>query len=246
MSVTEHLDDPRRRLLIRALSLTALAGAGAPGHALGASLLGRRPGPLPEGQSIFRQSGAVLVNGQQASDDSRIAIGDTVSVGEGGELVFVVGSNAMILRGGSELTIQPRANAEGGEAPAIGGLLLKKGRLLSVSRFTPMRVQTELASIAIGGNGFYVESDPERTYFCTCYGTAEVRPVVDLQVKESVVSEHHDKPLYILPKAGSGDLIRNASFIDHADMELALIEAVAGRATPFNFPDDYAAPRRRY
>ncbi len=246
MGQATHLDDPRRRLLVGALSLAALAGTSAANPAAAASWLGRRPGPLPPGQSIFRYSGTVQVNGQPAKDDSRIAVGDTVSVSEGGELVFIVGSNAMILRGGSELTIQPRAKAEADEAPVIGGLLLKQGKLLSVSRFTPMRVQTAAASIAIGGNGFYVESDPERSYFCTCYGTAEVRAVADMQVKESVVSEHHDKPLYILPKAGNAALIRNAPFIDHADMELALIEAVAGRATPFNFPDDYAAPRRRY
>jgi hypothetical protein len=152
----------------------------------------------------------------------------------------------MILRGGSELAIQPRAGMADGEPPAIGGLVLSKGKLLSVSRFTPMQVQTQAARIAIGGNGFYVESDPERTYFCTCYGTAEVRAAIDARVKESVVSEHHDRPLYILPKAGDGKLIRNAPFVDHSDMELALIEAVAGRATPFTFPDAYAAPRRRY
>jgi hypothetical protein len=241
---SDHLDDPRRRLLIGALSLAAMAVPG--GLAQGGPLLGRRPGPLPAGQSIFSQSGAVLVNGKPAGDSSRIAVGDTVVVSDGGELVFIVNSNAMILRGGSELVIQPRAGMAADEAPAIGGLLLKQGKLLSVSRFTPMRVQTAAANIAIGGNGFYLESDAERTYFCTCYGTADVRAAIDAQARETVVSEHHDKPLYILPKAGDGRPIRNAPFVDHTDMELALIEAVAGRATPFTFPDDYAAPRRRY
>ncbi len=242
MGNSDHIDDPRRRLLIGALSLAALGGP-----AQAASLFGRRPGPLPEGQSIFRQSGTVLVNGQATSDSSRIAVGDTLSVADGGELVFIVNGHAMILRGGSELVIQARSGVEPGEAQAIGGLKLNKGKLLSVSRFNPMRVQTAAASIAIGGNGFYLESDPERTYFCTCYGSSEVRAVADMQVTESVVSEHHDRPLYVLPKAEGGKLIRSAPFVDHTDMELALIEAVAGRATPFNFPNDsYAAPRRRY
>jgi hypothetical protein len=242
MGKPEHLDDPRRRLLIGALSLAALAGP-----AQASSLLGRRPGPLPEGQSIFRMEGMVLVNGKAVTDSSRIVAGDTVAVPQGGELVFIVNGHAMILRGGSELLIQARSGAEPGDANAIGGLRLNQGKLLSVSRFNPMRVQTAAASIAIGGNGFYLESDPERTYFCTCYGSAEVAAVADKRVAQSVVSEHHDQPLYILPKAGDGKLIRNAPFIDHTDLELALIEAVAGRATPFNFPDDsYAAPRRRY
>lgn len=240
----DHLDDPRRRLLIGALSLAAMAVPG--GVAQGGPLLGRRPGPLPTGQSIFSQSGAVLINGQPASGSSRIAVGDTVVVPEGGQLVFIVNSNAMILRGGSELAILPRPGAGAGEAPAIGGLVLNRGKLLSVSRFMPMRVQTTAANIAIGGNGFYLESDAQRTYFCTCYGTAEVSAAIDAQARQSVVSEHHDQPLYILPKAGDGRYIRNAPFVDHTDMELALIEAVAGRATPFAFPDDYAAPRRRY
>ncbi len=244
MGQSDHLDDPRRRQLIKALALAALAVPGAAASA--GPLLGRRPGPLPAGQSIFRQSGTVLINGQAATDSSRIAVGDKLSVSDDGELVFIVNSHAMILRGGSELAIVPRAGMGADEAPAIGGLVLERGKLLSVSRFTPMRVQTAAASIAIGGNGFYMESDPERTYFCTCYGTADVRAARDAQVSAAVVSEHHDRPLYVLPKAGNGALIRNAPFVDHTDMELALIEAVAGRATPFTFANDYAAPRRRY
>jgi len=61
------------------------------------------------------------------------------------------------------------------------------------------------------------------------------------------VSQHHDKPLYILANATPGESIRRAPFINHTDQELMLIESLVGRTPPFVFPiDSYTAPRRDY
>lgn len=110
-----------------------------------------------------------------------------------------------------------------------------------------MTVHTLTATIGIRGTGFYVEADPELTYFCTCYGETSVQSTVDPESKTSVVATHHDRPLYIAKSAERGQHIRNAPFVNHTDQELALIEALVGRSTPFVFSNDaYTAPRRNY
>ena len=47
---------------------------------------------------------------------------------------------------------------------------------------------TKNASIGIRGTGVYMESDPEQTYFCTCYGPADVTATDDPTSQETVVS----------------------------------------------------------
>jgi len=41
----------------------------------------------------------------------------------------------------------------------------------------------------IRGTGVYTETDPEQTYFCTCYGVAEVAANNDPSSKETVVRD---------------------------------------------------------
>ena len=114
-----------------------------------------------------------------------------------------------------------------------------------MSRHSPMQVHTATATIGIRGTGFYVESDPEQTYFCTCYGTTDVAASADPASNTTVVSYHHDRPLYIVKGQAQGNNIRNAPFINHTDQELTLIEALVGRTPPFVFANDaYSAPRR--
>lgn len=254
----KHLDeaeDPRRRLLMQALA-AGLFSAGLPGNcALAAGIFGSRPAKLPAGQSIYRISGQAMVNGKEATLETRINPGDTVQTAKDSEIIFVVNTHAMILRGDSHLVIETerKKTAEkkaGDQSPAsllITGLRILTGKLLSVSRNTPMQVRTATASLGIRGTGFYVESDPALTYFCTCYGTTDVAASADPESKTTVESKHHDRPLYIVNDAERGKSIRNAPFINHTDQELAVIEALVGRTTPFVFENDaYSVPRRDY
>ena len=242
----DKVEDPRRRLLIQALA-AGLFSAGLPGaNALAASIFGSRPAKLPAGQSIYRISGQATVNGQEVTLETQVNPGDTVQTAKDSELIFVVnGNHSMILRADSHLVIESEKNASG--LLLVNGLRLLTGRLLSVSRNLQMRVNTPTATIGIRGTGFYVESDPELTYFCTCYGTTDVAANADQESKTTVESKHHDRPLYIVKDAGQGKNLRDAPFINHTDQELALIEALVGRTTPFVFDNDsYSAPRRDY
>lgn len=232
-------DDPRRRLLVRALAGGLLASPWLDAaHA--ADLLGARPTKLPPGQSIYRVDGKVLVNGQVAAADTRIAANDVIETAPGSEIVFVVGANALLVRGDSRVALKAPA-----PAAALAGIEVLKGKLLTV--FAPgesRRIVTSTATIGIRGTGFYIEADPQQTYFCTCYGVTDVVANKDPQSTDTVAASHHDKPLYIVADGPAGRNIRRAPFINHTDQELMLIETLVGRTLPFVFPgSQYNTPR---
>jgi hypothetical protein len=237
-------EDPRRRLLLQALA-AGLFSAGVPGSQAQAQIFGRPPEKLPPGQSIYRLTGDATVNGSAATMQTSIGPNDTVETGRGSEIVFAVGENAFILRDRSRVTLE----AEQQRSFLLFGMRLLTGALLSVfpTRGQRTRITTATATIGIRGTGFYLESDPEQTYFCTCYGVAEVEANKDPESKDTVVSKKHDRPLYIVADAKPGESIRDAPFINHTDQELMLIETLVGRVPPYVFPrDSYRAPRRQY
>lgn len=244
MARNREADDPRRRTLIGALTL-GLLGPGLWTPDAAGQLFGDRPGRLASNRSIYRLRGDVTVNGAAATLQTTIRPGDTVKTGRGAEVIFVVGGQSMIMREGSTLTIEKEEQQQ--ESLLVRGLRLVSGALLNVSRDQKMAVRTANASIGIRGTGFYVEAEPERTYFCTCYGVTDVASTSDPESRDTISASHHDRPVYVVNDAPRGKRIRNAPFINHTDQELALIEALVGREPPFVFPkDSYGGPRREY
>lgn len=241
----DDIDDPRRQILVQALAAGLLGSALSPAQAITFGLFGSKPGKLPAGQSIYGLTGNVSVNDESATLSTRIKAGDTVQTGANSEIVFVVDSHSMILRSDSRLVIEQPDSAV--TSAIIGGLRMLTGKLLSVSRNANMRVTSSTATIGIRGTGFYIEADPERTYFCTCYGVTDIEANADPQSRETVAAKRHDRPLYIVADGSAGNNIRNAPFINHTDQELALIETLVGRKTPFVFSGStYTGPRRTY
>src|SRR4051794_10196672 len=245
----DDTEDPRRRIVVQALTSWMVALGFPGGIAAAAGVLGSSPSVLSPNKSIYRLAGAVTVNGIPATMDTRIMPGDTVQTGKDGEIVFVVGGTSMILRADSNVVLDPAPkDAPSAVASLISGLRLITGKLLSVhGKGRPVRLQTVVATIGIRGTGVYMESDPEQSYICTCYGVTDISAINDSESKETVSASHHDRPLYILGKAQPGNSIRRAPFINHTDQELMLIESLVGRTPPFVFPgNQYNAPRRDY
>ena len=237
-------DDPRRRTLIRMLAAGFFTGISTEASDAFAQILGNPPGKLPPGRSIYRVSGDVQVDGKPATIETKVAGGSTIKTGSGSEVVYAVGQSAYIARANTEIVIQ----SPGTDSAIVSGLRLLAGKLLSVfPTGRPVQLQTRVASIGIRGTGVYMEADPEQTYFCTCYGVADISANNDPESKETVAATHHDRPLYILGNEQKGKNIRNAPFINHTDQELMLIETLVGRQPPFVFPkSDYTGPRRNY
>jgi len=242
MSRFDEADDPRRRLLIQALAAGAFATV-APSRHSEASVFGDVPRQMPAGRSIYRLNGDVRVNNKPATIETVIRPNDTVETSPGGEIVFVVGKDSYILRGGSRLVLQ----ADKAESSIASTLRILAGRILAVFGRGAHRIETTTAVVGIRGTGIYAEADPEQTYFCTCYGLADIAATKDKTSRETVQSKHHDRPLYILANAPAGKNLRRAPMINHTDTELTLVETLVGRTPPFVFPgDDYKAPRREY
>ena len=233
MNRNNEAADQQRRRLVQGLA-AAMLGMMLPAvKAIAATFA--PPAKLPETQSVYRVSGRAWVNGNRADTNTSIKPGDTVKTSKDGEIVFVVGDHAMLLRGGSHLVIEPHENSALGSL-LIGGLRLFAGKLLSVSRNKGLRIQTPNATIGIRGTGVYLEAGPDRTYFCDCYGEVDVVANSDATSKETVTSSHHDKPLYIYGKGQPGQCIHAANRLaqpNHTDEELMLAEALVGRVPPF-------------
>lgn len=234
-------DDPRRRLLLQALAAGFFA-TGLPIASTIAGPFGSIPGKLPPERSIYRLSGRVLVNGKPADAATRIGPRDTIETAAGAEIVFAVGPDAYILRGGSKLVLATQP----GQSEVANLLRVLAGKVLAVFGRGVHNIETPTATLGIRGTGVYIEGDPEQTYLCICYGSAALAARNNRDSHETIVSKHHDAR-YILNQAATGQYIRPAPFINHTDVELMLIEALVGRTPPFAFPrDDYAAPRRGY
>ncbi len=237
---TEKLVAKRRAFLVRALAGGLFAGGGlwSGNRIAGAQVLGRVPKPLANGQSIYDVTGPVMVNGKLITRDARIGPNDTVETGKGARAIFVVGSDAFLLRADSRLEMK-------GNDTFVNLLRLITGALLSVYGGGPRTVAGPNAIVGIRGTGLYVETEPDLTYVCTCYGETDIAAADDSTVTERIVSVHHDAPRYVLAQPDKGRRIVPAPFKNHDDLELMLIESLVGRTPPFSlFDESYGSPRR--
>jgi hypothetical protein len=112
------------------------------------------------------------------------------------------------------------------------------GKILSVfGKNSGRSIQTSTATIGIRGTGCYIEDEgtgaKARTYFCLCYGTAELVPKAAPQEVETYTTTHHDKPMYVHNDMAMTKMMVPAEVINHTDEELTLLEGLVGRVTPF-------------
>ena len=110
-------------------------------------------------------------------------------------------------------------------------LRLTTGRLLGVfGKGGDRRIITPSAAIGIRGTGAYIESEQDRSYFCLCYGSAEIAST-DGAARDAYSTRHHDSPRYIYGD-GRANAIVPASVANHTDEELIMLEALTGRLAP--------------
>lgn len=243
MSGRNEPDDPRRRVLVQALAAGPyLLGAGTTfAQSDGDGLFGKIPEKLPATRSFYSVDGNVQVNGKLAQLTTRVNANDQVTVEHGGRATFVVGKDAFMLQDEADLTLSGTSNV------VVDGLRLLSGKLLSVFGKSRHQLNTPSATIGIRGTGIYTEAEPGRSYICTCYGITTLAATDDPSSAETIESRHHDAPRYILAAGNSGQRIQPAPFKNRSDMELALLEALVGRETPFGFAfDQYGLRRKTY
>lgn len=207
----------RRRLLT-----TLLAGGAAAPLAFDALVREALARDSRTGLRGFR--GDVSINGAPANFNTEIRPGDTIRTGPGAEAIYVLGRDAFLQRGESHVAF--------GSGVAADLMRVITGKLLSVFDRGQKRIATPAATIGIRGTGCYIEAAEERTYFCLCYGEAEVVRNSDPDQRETVRTRHHDKPMWLSDRPGA-DMMSAASVINHTDAELTLLEGLVGRKPPF-------------
>ncbi len=178
-------------------------------------------------QGVRTTQGEIRVNGKPAEPGTLVRPGDAVTSGANAFATFVVEQDAFLIRDNS------RAELIGSGALA-SALRLVTGKLLGVfGRGGERRLVTVTATIGIRGTGAYIEAEPTRTYFCLCYGTADVAATMG-GARESYSTRHHESPRYIYGD-GRGRAIVPASVANHTDSELILLESLVGRSPPESF-----------
>jgi len=192
--------------------------------ALGTSLL--LPGGARAAQ-IKRMEGQVTVNGKAAKTTTRIKPGDLIVTAAGAKLVFAVGQDAFLLRGGSKLKLD---TSKTGKEPVVSGLRLLTGALLAVLGKSARQIETTTATAGIRGTGVYVEASAKQTYFCTCYGEVELGSRKGNE-RKLVISGYHT-PTMIYARPTNGKMMSGAAFKDHTDQELIMLSRVLGQTSP--------------
>lgn len=219
----------RRHWIAASLGTVLAARLGALREALAA-------GKIEKG--VYRIRGDARVNGARAREGMDVKAGDVITTGADGELVFVIGKDAMLVRANTRVTVSGRT----GELVAAG-LRIVTGAVLSV--FSPgarRAITVRTATIGIRGTAVYAEDLRDRAYICTCYGIADIAAADDPSVHETVQTKHHDQPRYLYP-AGIATRIVRAPVINHTDAELILLESLVGREPPFVAREDYQPGR---
>ncbi len=176
---------------------------------------------------IHEIEGDVFINQAKISSVSTIRNGDEIVVSKNGKLVFSMGEDAFLVRGGSTLQVY----AEEGSA-VISALRLVSGAILGVfgKRKKTTRIYTVTATIGIRGTAVYVAVTPNKLYTCTCYGHTDL--IAGLESAD-VIATHHNAHIVTTGKNGSAQM-KAFEVLDHNDDELRMLEALVGRKPLFD------------
>jgi hypothetical protein len=177
---------------------------------------------------IHEIEGDVLINQTKINSASIIRNGDEIVVSKNGKLVFSMGEDAFLVRGGSTLQVY----SEEGSA-AISALRLVGGAMLGVfgkRKKATTRIFTVTATIGIRGTAVYAAVSPDKLYTCTCYGHTDL--IVGLE-KEDVIATHHNAHVVTTNSRGNSQM-KAFEVVDHNDDELRMLEALVGRKPLFD------------
>lgn len=210
------LDVDRRRIL-RMLAASSMASLG-----LGLIRQALAAGSSPRlANGIHRLEGEVRFNGKPRLIGDLLTTPLEVVTGDRSLAAFSLGRNAYLVRSNSRISL---ADTDGKGAD----VWVEAGKLLSVFEQGEARVMTPTAIAGLRGTGIYVEVEPERSYVCLCYGTAELAAAHNRSLRESLSTRHHEAPRYV-----SASAIVPAAVHNHTDDELILLESLVGRVPPF-------------
>ncbi|MBL8376702.1 MAG: iron dicitrate transport regulator FecR [Burkholderiales bacterium] len=165
--------------------------------------------------NLVSRQGEVLLNGRPLASDGVIQTGDTVATGPDGRVAFSIGNDAFLLRPNTTLNLE-----RGASLFAVSGARLIAGAFAAV--FGPSRhpraITSRTVTAGIRGTGFYVGTEVESTYFCTCYGSIELSGANG--ARELVNSRQHAaRRVFASPTGGRVIVPAPLEFHDDAEIE---------------------------
>ncbi|MEQ8938792.1 MAG: hypothetical protein RLT30_08830 [Gammaproteobacteria bacterium] len=194
----------------------------------GASLTLMLPG-LARAANIHELSGTVYINKQPATPGSVVKAGDLVSTAHDGLITFSFNGDAFMLKAHTSVRVGDVAN------PVINSLRLLTGRMLSVfEKGRERSIITRNAVIATRGTACFLNAEPFKTYFCTCYGSTVLR-TADMS-KEFITTRHDAHELNYDETSRQFTGMRSMQVLDHDDDELRKLEGYVGRTPLFDQP----------
>jgi len=170
--------------------------------------------------------GDVTLNDIPLTRQSALQAGQTIRTGAGGRVWFSIGADAYFLRPNSRLRLDSSRPKE----PIIDFLRLATGALgATFQRGMRRTLIAPTATIGIRGTGVYLETAPDVTYFCTCFGSTEIlAPSGSMMDNVAATTEKHQARMMM-----TGARIVPAGMQRHTSEEMARLEALVGRANPF-------------
>jgi hypothetical protein len=176
---------------------------------------------------IHEIEGDVFINQIKINSTSKIRNGDEIVVSKNGKLVFIMGEDAFLVRGGSTLQVYSEEGSE-----VISALRLVGGAMLGIfgKRKTTTRIFTATATIGIRGTAVYVAVSPDKLYTCTCYGHTDL--IVGLEREEVLATQHNAHVVTTNSRVSSQ--MKAFEVIDHNDDELRMLEALVDRKPLFD------------
>jgi len=219
----------RRKLLARAAALTGIM-------TLNVTLAIRNVlamADVPAIPGVRHLKGTLSINGKAAKVGDLVKPGDLLVTGADSEALVVHNQDALLIRANTRLRI------DSDDQTFINLMRITAGAVLSVwgPRKQALGITTPIASIGIRGTGIYVDSTPEFTYACTCYGVADLVPTAAPDKLRTVQTTYHDAPFFIYPNAE--EPLVSGPVINHTDEELIMLEALFRREPPFTTHPNY-------
>lgn len=180
MRMQDFKFNPSRRTF-----LTMMLAGGVAGFSSTAPLMHRAfaMGAFKIPAGMHQVKGEVKINGIRATKGSPVKPGDVVTTGDSSMAIFVVGKDVYLIREDTRVELESRS-AEALKLKIADVLRIMNGKMLSVFGKGKKRLELPTAVVGVRGSGVYVESDPRRTYYCNCYGTANIIARADPAVKK--------------------------------------------------------------
>jgi hypothetical protein len=176
--------------------------------------------------TVHELAGRVLLNGRPMTPDSVVQPGQTITTGGDGRIWFTLAGDAFFLRPGSELRISPSVRDN-----VVEALRLVSGALGATFRRGAQRsVVAQTVTIGIRGTGIYVQTAPDATYVCTCFGTTELGALSGADTARVSATHHSGR---VIQRGDTRIRAAEMSLMPHTDEEMSRLERLAGRPYPF-------------